>query len=226
MLGIVAHDLRSPVNAITLATSGMLRKLKKQGADAEQLQSIESVIQSARRMNRLIEDLLDVVRMEAGRLSIQRIRWPAAQLVRDAFTAHQGLCAEAGIPLEQQLPEQLPELSVDPDRILQVFTNLLGNAIKFTPTGGKVRVGASLELDEVVFWVTDSGPGIPQEHLPNLFDRFWQAHSTDRRGAGLGLAIAKGIVEAHGGRIWARSVLGQGSTFSFCVPLPSRTGEL
>ena len=223
MLGIVAHDLRSPVNAMTLATSGVLRKLKKQGADAEQIQSVESVIQSARRMNRLIEDLLDVVRMEAGRLSVQCTRWPAAQLVRDALMAHQGLCAEAAIELGQQLPEQLPELSVDPDRILQVFTNLLGNAIKFTPKGGKVTVGASPEPDQVVFWVTDSGPGIPEEHLPHLFDRFWQARSMDRRGAGLGLAIAKGIVEAHGGRIWARSVLGQGSTFSFCVPLPART---
>jgi signal transduction histidine kinase len=109
---------------------------------------------------------------------------------------------------------------VDPDRLHQVFTNLLGNAIKFTPRGGVVTVGAWLEPEQVVFWVADSGPGIPEEHLPHLFDRFWQARSTDRRGAGLGLAIAKGIVEAHGGRIWARSVLGEGSTFTFCIPLP------
>ena len=220
MLGIVAHDLRSPVNAMTLSASGVLRKMKKQGAEPEQLQSVESLIQSARRMNRLIEDLLDVVRMEAGRMSIQRSRWPGAQLVRDAVTAHQGLCTEAGIELRQQLPEGLPELMVDPDRILQVFSNLLGNAIKFTPRSGVVTVGAWLEPKQVTFWVTDSGPGIPEEHLPHLFDRFWQAHSTDRRGAGLGLAIARGIVEAHGGRLWARSVLGEGSTFSFCIPLP------
>jgi PAS domain S-box-containing protein len=220
MLGIVAHDLRSPVNAMTLAASAVLRKLKKQGADAEQLQNVESVIQSARRMNRLIEDLLDVVRMEVGKLSIQRSRWPAAQLVQDAVLAHQALCAEAGIELRQQLPEGLPELVVDPDRILQVFTNLMGNAIKFTPRGGVVTVGASLEPGQVVFCISDTGPGIPEEHLPHLFDRFWQARSTDRRGAGLGLAIAKGIVEAHGGRLWVRSALGQGSTFSFCVPLP------
>jgi PAS domain S-box-containing protein len=220
ILGIVAHDLRSPLNAMTLAASGVLRKLKKQGAEPEQLQSVENLIQSARRMNRLIEDLLDVVRVEAGRLSIQRTRRPGAQLVRDAVASHQELCAEAGIELRQRLPGELPELMVDPDRLHQVFTNLLGNAIKFTPRGGVVTVGAWLEPEQVVFWVADSGPGIPEEHLPHLFDRFWQARSTDRRGAGLGLAIAKGIVEAHGGRIWARSVLGEGSTFTFCIPLP------
>ncbi len=223
MLGIVAHDLRSPVNAMTLLASGVLRKLKKQGTEPEQLQSIETIIQSAKRMNRLIEDLLDVVRMEVGRLSIQRSRWPGAQLVSDAIASHQVLCAEAGLELRRQVPEGLPELMVDSDRILQVFTNLMGNAIKFTPSGGSVTVGAWLELKQVVFWVADSGPGIPEEHLPHLFDRFWQARTTDRRGAGLGLAIAKGIIEAHGGRLWAHSVMGEGSTFSFCIPLTPPT---
>lgn len=225
MLGIVAHDLRSPVNAIALTTSIMLRRVKKQGAGADQLQGIESITQSTQRMNRLIEDLLDVVRMDAGKLSIQRSRRPAAQLVADAVMVHQPLCAEARIELKEELSADLPELSVDADRILQVFSNLLGNALKFTPPEGRVTVGAALEEGAVVFRVTDSGPGIPAEHLPHLFDRFWQARSSDRRGAGLGLAITKGIVEAHGGRIWARSQPGEGSTFYFSIPLPPAGSE-
>jgi PAS domain S-box-containing protein len=218
VLGIVAHDLRSPVNSMTLSASGMLRRLKKQGADAEQLYSVEIILQSTRRMNRLIEDLLDVVRMEAGRLSIQRSKWPAAQLVRDAVEAHRALFADARVELKVELAAELPEIPVDAERILQVFSNLLGNALKFTPPDGQVTVGAEVDEGAVVFHVTDSGVGIPEEHLPHLFDRFWQARSTDRRGAGLGLAIVKGIVEAHGGRIWARSKAGVGSTFSFSLP--------
>jgi PAS domain S-box-containing protein len=220
MLGVVAHDLRSPLNALSLSANLILRRMKKQGADAEQLQSIEAITQTTRRMNRLIEDLLDVTRMEAGRLLLQRSSLPAARLVGDAVEAHRILCAEAGLELKVELPAALPEVSADTDRILQVFSNLLGNALKFTPRGGVVTVGATAEEGQVVFHVSDSGPGIPAEHLPHLFDRFWQARSHDRRGAGLGLAIAKGIVEAHGGRLQARSTPGQGSTFSFSLPLP------
>jgi PAS domain S-box-containing protein len=225
MLGIVAHDPRSPVNTLSLSASVMLRRMKKQGADADQLHGVEVILQSTRRMNRLIEDLLDVVRMEAGRLSIQRSRWPVAQLVRDAAEAHQAQCTEAHVELKVELPEGLPVLNVDADRIQQVFTNLLGNALKFTPAGGAVTLAAALQEGSVVFHVSDSGPGMPPEHLAHVFDRFWQARSTDRRGAGLGLAIAKGIIEAHGGRIWARSKPGEGSTFSFALPPADSEGR-
>ncbi len=219
MLGVVAHDLRSPVNTVTLSASFIRRRLKKQGGDPEQLESIEGILRATSSMNRLIGDLLDVVRMESGHLSMQRSRWPAAQLVNDAAEAHRAQLASARLELRLEFPGELPEVFVDAERIHQVFTNLMGNAIKFTPPGGVVTIGAALEEGAVVFRLTDSGPGIPEEQLPHLFDRFWQARPHDRRGAGLGLAIAKGIVEAHGGRIWARSKPGEGSTFFFSIPL-------
>jgi signal transduction histidine kinase len=109
----------------------------------------------------------------------------------------------------------------DRDRLLQVFDNLIGNAIKFTTSGGAIRLGAASIDHEVVFWVADTGHGIAPENLPRVFDRFWQATRTGRQGAGLGLPITKGIVEAHGGRIWVESTQGKGSTFSFTIPKAS-----
>jgi signal transduction histidine kinase len=114
--------------------------------------------------------------------------------------------------------EGLPAILVDPDRILQVFSNLISNAIKFTASGGRVRIGAAREGADVRFWVSDTGAGIAEEALRHIFDRFWQASASDRRGAGLGLPICKGIVEAHGGKLWAESALGRGSTFTFDLP--------
>ena len=110
-------------------------------------------------------------------------------------------------------------VQADAQRILQVLSNLLGNAARFTPPGAEIKVRAQRADDQVVFSVADSGPGIPAEHLPHIFDRFWQARRTGRHGIGLGLAIVKGIVEAHGGRVWAESELGVGSTFFFTLPI-------
>jgi signal transduction histidine kinase len=124
----------------------------------------------------------------------------------------------AGLQVHQELPETLPPVLADRDRLIQVFSNLLGNALKFTPSGGDIRVGAALEGEQVRFYVRDNGPGMPPESLAHIFDRFWQANRTDRRGAGLGLSIVKGIVEAHGGRLQVESEPGRGSTFSFTVP--------
>jgi signal transduction histidine kinase len=107
----------------------------------------------------------------------------------------------------------------DGSRVLQVLSNLVGNAIKFTPDGGSVRIACAADGESARFSVTDTGPGIPPEQIPQLFGRFWQADSADRRGVGLGLSIAKGIVEAHGGRIWVESRVGAGSTFHFTLPL-------
>jgi signal transduction histidine kinase len=110
----------------------------------------------------------------------------------------------------------------DRERIVQVFENLIGNAVKFTPAGGVVSLGATSRESDTVFWVADTGPGIPSEVVPHLFDRFWQANRADNRGAGLGLAIVKGIVEAHGGRIWVESKPGAGTTILFAVPSAQR----
>ena len=131
--------------------------------------------------------------------------------------------AQAGqVHLGLEVPGALPPVLADRDRLLQVFSNLLGNALKFTPAGGEIRVGARVEDEQVLFYVRDTGPGIPTELLAHIFDRFWQANRTDRRGAGLGLSIARGIVEAHGGRLQVESEPGRGSTFSFTVPAVPR----
>jgi signal transduction histidine kinase len=129
------------------------------------------------------------------------------------------------VDLHLDVRPDLPAAWADRDRLLQVFENLIGNAVKFTPAGGDVTVGAAPRGDEVLFWVCDSGSGIDAEDLPHVFDRFWQSSSARRHGAGLGLAIVKGLVEAHGGRVWADSAPGRGSTFFFTIPAASEMHE-
>lgn len=128
------------------------------------------------------------------------------------------LATAASLELQIELEKDLPEIWVDRDRLLQIFENLIGNAIKFTKPPARIVVGAASRGKELLCWVKDTGPGIDANHLPHVFDRFWQAEKARRRGAGLGLPIVKGIVEAHGGRIWVESTLGLGSTFYFTIP--------
>jgi len=169
-------------------------------------------------MNRLIEDLLDTASIEAGKLSVDRRRLAVAPIALEILEAMQSLAASKSLELRSELPPDLPEVSADPSRLQQVFTNLLGNAIKFTPEGGTITVRAQQEGGDILCSVTDTGPGIPEDELPYLFDRFWQARRTARKGSGLGLSIVKGIVAAHGGRTWAESRVGAGSTFFFTLP--------
>jgi signal transduction histidine kinase len=177
---------------------------------------------AAQRMNRLIQDLLDITRMEAGHLVIERARISATQLVLDSVEAERALATAGSLELALDIGSDLPELWADRDRLLQVVENLIGNALKFTKPGGRVRVAAAAHDDEVLFSVADTGAGIADLDMPHVFDRFWQGRKTGRRGAGLGLPIAKGIVEAHGGRIWVDSQLGCGSTFYFTIPAAAR----
>jgi signal transduction histidine kinase len=172
----------------------------------------------------MIDDLLDISRIEAGRLAIDPAPEPVGPIVREAIETHRASAEEHGIELGFRLDDPLPPVIADRDRVLQVLGNLLANAVKFTPAGGRVEVGASREGEEVRWWVEDSGPGIPPEHLPHLFDRFWQARRSHRRGLGLGLAIVKGLVEAHGGRVWVESEPGRGSRFQFTLPASRHGG--
>lgn len=219
MLGVVSHDLRSPLQGIELAAKQISLRARKEGGPEWLQISVERVLRSARTMRRLIEDLLDIVSIEEGWLSIQRGTVDPAALVHDALESLRAHAEDKKLRLEGGVEPGLSPISADHDRILQVLTNLIGNALKFTPAGGHVLVRAEAREGEVVFSVTDTGPGIPEEQRQHIFKRFWQADSADRRGRGLGLAIAKGIVEAHGGRIWIDSELSRGSTFSFTVPL-------
>ncbi|QRO00266.1 PAS domain S-box protein [Archangium violaceum] len=219
VLGIVAHDLRSPLNAIVLSTQLMQRQVEARGGGNgdRSPELLGTILSSARRMSRLIDDLLDVTRMEAGQLSIHPSPQSTGALLRDAVEAARPQAGAVQLVLGET--PGLPPVLADRDRLLQVFSNLLGNALKFTPPGGEVRVGARVEDGAVCFFVRDTGPGISPEAVERIFDRFWQLDRADRRGAGLGLSIAKGLIEAHGGRIRVSSEPGQGSTFFFTVPL-------
>jgi len=223
VLGVVAHDLRNPLGIIfTEATL-----LRRSGGEPERKapRSIEAIERAAARMNRLIRDLLDVTRMEAGRLSLESARVTAQQFVADARQTQTSSAASASVDLRVDFADDLPDVWADRDRLLQVFENLIGNAVKFTKNGDRITVGAAPREGEVLFWVADTGRGIADEDLPHVFDRFWQARKAGRGGAGLGLAIAKGIVDAHCGRIWAESTLGRGSTFFFTIPTADRVEQ-
>jgi PAS domain S-box-containing protein len=220
-LGIIAHDLRNPLGAI-LMQAGLLGR---RGAEPERRsrKPVDRIERAASRMNRLIQDLLDVSRMEAGRLTLEPTRVSAAQLVGDAVEVETPLAASSSRELALDVAPGLPEVWADRDRLLQVFENLIGNALKFTKPGGRITVGAASGAGEVLFWVADTGPGIKADDLPHLFDRFWQARKAERSGAGLGLPIVKGIIEAHGGKVSVESTPGHGSTFYFTVPTVRRT---
>ena len=219
MLGVVAHDLRNPLHAI-LGMSSLLGLKLQAGADLEALRAtVTKVETTVRRMDRMVEDLLTVTRLDAVRLAVRPARESPAALVQEALAAAQPLAPSH--QLVAKVDTALPRVLADKDRVLQVFSNLLGNALKFTPPGGAVEVGTALEGAHVGFWVKDTGLGIAPEKQPFVFERFWQGDRYDTRGVGLGLSICKSLVEAHGGRIWVESSPGAGSTFRFTLPVAS-----
>jgi PAS domain S-box-containing protein len=217
MLAVVAHDLRNPLHTVTMAVSLMLENTPVERV--QERRQVEIVRRAADRMNRMIQDLLDVKRMETGRLGIEIAPESVASIINDTVEMLRPLATGSSILLDAEVPSGLPMVHADSARIQQVLSNLVGNAVKFTPREGRVTVCAEAAGDEVRFAVIDTGPGIPAEQLPHIFGRFWQAKPSDRRGIGLGLAIAKGIVEAHQGRIWVESHVGLGSTFYFTLPI-------
>jgi len=218
VLQVVAHDLRNPLSTATLATGLLVRPNDERRITVSR--TVQRLQRSLDLANHLIEDLLDVTRIEAGGglaiapapLSIGTVAAEAVELLGPAAAA-------AALQLEVELEPALPLAWADEGRILQVLNNLIGNALKFATRGGHVRVSVERQGGEIVCAVADTGQGMPPDQLAHVFDRFWQASRTDRRGAGLGLAIAKGIVEAHHGRIWAESEVGMGSRFVFTLPI-------
>ncbi len=215
ILSIVAHDLRSPLNTISMATS-LLIETEVPEASKNHLRIIK---RSGERMNRLIQDLLSVTTIEAGRLSMEPRQVAIHDLFREAAEMLEPIAREKSITLKVDEAADLPHVRADPARVLQVFSNLVGNAVKFTPPGGSITLSAVRADERVECQVSDTGAGIPPAQLPRLFGKFWQAKRGDGRGVGLGLAIARGIVEAHGGTIDARSEVGRGSVFSFGLPV-------
>ncbi|HKR10147.1 MAG TPA: ATP-binding protein [Gemmatimonadaceae bacterium] len=218
VLAVVAHDLRNPLSLIVTTT-----ELLEEDLEPERRQQILAIAKRAgKQMNRLIGDLLDSVQMQSRRLSLDLEDLSVAAILSQADENFRPRAEARQILLTVILPDDNLFVHADALRVQQVLGNLIGNALKFTPPDGYVTVRVEANEDEVVFHVTDSGPGISAEQIPHLFEQFWQARS-DKRGVGLGLTIAKGIVDAHGGRIWAESTVGSGSTFSFTLPIVKRS---
>ncbi|WAS93267.1 PAS domain-containing sensor histidine kinase [Nannocystis punicea] len=214
-LAVVAHDLRNFINTILLCVA----VLERRGLSEEQrAQRIGVIKRAAVATEHLIRDLLDVSRIERGTLAIERSPVDFAALFRGVVELMQPRAAELGIALDHAVAEEDMEVSGDPGRLMRVLLNLLDNALKFTPPQGRVSLRARRCGGDVEIAVEDTGRGIDAEALPHVFDRYWQAKRASRAGAGLGLTIAKGIVEAHGGRIWVESTPGRGTVFRFTVP--------
>ncbi len=215
ILAVVSHDLRNPLTTIQMTSSLLL-----EDGPEEFREDLELIRTTARRMNRLIQDLLDVSTMERGRpVSIQLERIEVASLLREACEMFRSRASAESKRLDLSLPETPVEIEADRDRILQVFSNLIGNAMKFTGSGDRITLGARGANGRIEFSVADSGPGIPAHDVDHVFEPFWQARRTARLGAGLGLTISRGIVEAHGGTIHAESREGEGTTFLFTIPV-------
>ena len=221
VLGIVAHDLRNPLNLISTTTQFLL---EDSIAPPERTRLLSSAMRAARQMNRMIADLLDTVRLQAGRLSLQLEDVSAEAIVQQIEETFGPIAASHDRRLRIVRPAQQFALRADPLRVSQILGNLVGNALKFTPEEGLVTVRLSRNEDSAQFDVIDTGQGISASDLPHLFDDFWQARRGDHRGVGLGLAIAKALVEAHGGTIAVTSAVGHGSTFSFSIPLARAHG--
>ena len=220
LVSIVAHELRTPLTSIRgslgLLASGKLDPLTGQGK-----RMIEIAAQNSERLVRLINDVLDLERVESGRMELERTAVPASGLVDASLDAVRAMAQAAGITLEHHVDPALV-LYADPDRVVQVLVNLLSNAVKFSEGGQTVQLLAERRGGEALFQVRDHGRGVPAEKLESIFERFQQVDSSDSRakgGTGLGLAISRSIAREHGGRVWAASELGRGSTFFFTVPL-------
>ena len=218
MLSVVAHDLRNPLNTMLMAAELLADAAPPDSAMRRQAAIVQ---RAGERMDRLVQDLLDVKRIESGRLDVEPRRMSSHALVLEAVETLRALAASSSIDVALDTSDEHPPVMADPHRVHQVFSNLIGNAVKFTPRGGRVVIRCNPVQGAMQFEVRDTGPGIAAEHLPHIFGQFWQANRRDHRGIGLGLAIAKGIVEAHGGKIWVESEPGEGSSFFFTLPVAS-----
>jgi PAS domain S-box-containing protein len=215
VLGVVSHDLRNPLSAISMCSRVLIDT--PPAGDEGRRELAVTINDAAAWMSRMIQDLLDVSAIEAGALSIVREDRSLAPILSRAVEMFERAAAERGIALTASLEAIDARVRVDADRIAQALANLIGNAVKFTPPGGRVAVTASARDGDVEISVEDTGRGIEEENLPHVFDRFWHSRGAEA-GAGLGLAIAKGIIEAHGGRIAVTSIPGEGTRFSFTLP--------
>ena len=220
LLAIIAHDLRSPLSAILMKAALIRKKTGQTPSSPDLSRHAESIEGTARRMEHLIKSLLDAATIEAGHLSIAPASCDAQELLAVTDETFEPLAAERSIHVEVRNPSVPCAVWADRERTLQVLSNLVANAIKFTPEGGAITLGAEPAAGEVRFAVGDTGLGIPEDQQSHVFERYWKAEKGGRRGARLGLYIARGIVDASGGRIWLESRVNDGTTFFFTLPWP------
>jgi signal transduction histidine kinase len=227
-LAIVAHDLRDLIGGIVMSSTVLARRASQDEEGKKTLEETRRIERYAARMNRLIGDLVDVASIDAGKLAITSAIQDAAALIAEVQETFQATAAAKGILLGTQIRAAPLLATLDHDRILQVLANLISNALKFTPRGGRVTICGEGDAAGVTLSVVDTGCGIPDDAHARIFERFSQVGKSDHRGLGLGLYIARCIVEAHGGRIWAESQPGPGSRICFTLPrvapLPARAG--
>lgn len=209
VLQIVAHDLKNPLNAVKMTTAVVAR------AAPEVEPKLERIDRAVVRMESLIQDLVDTTRIEHGELTVSTHAEPVAPLIRDTIELFSSAAQERGVTLGANTAADGATVNCDRERILQVLSNFVGNALKYTQPGGRIDVSAEERPDAFQFSVADTGRGISAEHLPHLFDQYWKLESG---GTGLGLFIARSIVLAHGGRIWVDSEPEHGATFYFTLP--------
>jgi PAS domain S-box-containing protein len=216
VLAVVSHDLRNPLGAIQMAAALLLLRL---GSDPRSRKQVETIHRSATRMEHLLADLLDMASIQAGRLALERKPEEPEQILAEVLEGHEPPAREKGIDIYRQCDLGDAMLHCDRDRVLQVLGNLIGNAIKICRPGDSVTVSCASSGGQAVFAVSDTGPGIPENEVPHLFEPYWSAERHAKKGTGLGLYISKGIVEAHGGRLWVESTHGKGACFYFSLPV-------
>jgi two-component system, OmpR family, phosphate regulon sensor histidine kinase PhoR len=216
----VSHEFKTPLTAI----QGFAETLLAGAMDDPQnrIRFLQIILDHSRRLARLTDDLLELSRMDADRVDLELDRLSVSQFVQSCIETTQRSAAEKNLRVSVNLKTSLPDIAADRRRLAEVLQNLLDNAVQYTPSGGRITVSASSDGDEVEFSVSDTGIGIPKVDQPRIFERFYRvdvARSREVGGTGLGLSIAKHLVEAHGGRIWVESEVGQGSQFHFTVPV-------
>jgi len=215
---ILSHDLRNPLTTVLLSAKQLERQADATSSGARVQRAARAIIRAVDRMTRLVSDLLDLAKVEAGAtIAVDVAPRDLADLIEQATDLQEALAASQRIQLIAEVTRPTYAMC-DAERVQQILANLIGNAIKFTPSGGAIYVRARTSDGEVTVSVSDTGTGIPSEQIPHLFEPYWQADEQRKRGAGLGLSIAKAIVVAHGGRIWVESAPGAGSSFKFTLP--------
>ena len=216
VLSFVSHDLGNPLAAIRIATAVLLKRIDANDPDGRHVAGIREAVEQAQR---LIRDLLDIQKLEAGKLVLSPGRVDIDPLIDETIHALRPLIDEKNLRIARESSGDIPKILADADRVTQIISNLIGNALKFSPQNGTVTVMSAHVGNEVVVGIRDEGPGIQAEHIPHIFDRYWQAKQSGKVGHGIGLSIVQAMVKAHGGRVWAESTFGEGSTFYFALPV-------